>query len=90
MEHEQIVDRAKKAERIVRDSLYIESWEQVRQALLLKFEQSPVRDTEGRERLFMMLKALNDAKGCLEQVMRDGKVAIHLKEEKRRLFKVFT
>jgi hypothetical protein len=34
------------------------------------------------------LKALNDAKGALEQVMRDGKVAIHLREEKRR-FKIF-
>lgn len=89
MDHEKDIDRGAQAERILNDPLYADAWTKVRQALLDKFEASPVRDTEGREHLFKMLKALNDAKGCLEQVMRDGKVALHLREEKRRLFKVF-
>jgi hypothetical protein len=89
MDHEKDIDRGAQAERILNDPLYADAWTKVRQALLDKFEASPVRDTEGREHLFKMLKALNDAKSCLEQVMRDGKVALHLREEKRRLFKVF-
>lgn len=82
------IDRGVKAERLLSDPLYKESWEAVRKALLAKFESSPVRDAEGREHLFMMLKALNDAKGALEQAMQDGKVALHLREEKRR-FQLF-
>jgi hypothetical protein len=89
IDHEQdLIARGEHARRIVNDELYVEAWEKVRQAILAKFEASPVRDTEGREHLFKMLKALNDAKGALEQVMRDGKVAVHLREEKRR-FKIF-
>lgn len=82
------IDRATRAERILKDPLYVDAWSRVRQALLDKFEASPVRDTEGREHLFKMLKALNDAKGALEQVMANGKVVLHLQEEKRR-FKLF-
>jgi hypothetical protein len=82
------IARGVRAEKIIGDALYVEAWDKVRAAILTKFEASPVRDTEGREHLFKMLKALNDAKGALEQVMRDGKVAIHLQEQKRR-FKIF-
>ena len=88
MDNEQAINRGKHAERIVKDEIYVESWEKVRQAIFTAWEKAPVRDTEGRERLFLMLKALNDAKGALEQVMRDGQVAQHLVEEKRRFFKV--
>lgn len=81
------IDRGLQAERILNDEIYKEAWEKVRLAILAKFEASPVRDTEGRDHLFKMLKALNDAKGALEQVMNDGKVVLHLKQEKERLLK---
>lgn len=84
MDDSERLARAERANKIVNDSLYVEAYEQVRAAIFAKIETSPVRDTEGREHLFKMLKALNDAKGCLEQTMRDGKVLLHLKEEKRR------
>ena len=83
-----VIERAVKAEKILNDPVYAEAFDKVRTAILDKFEASPVRDHEGREHLFKMLKALNDAKGVLEQAMRDGKVALHLKEQKR-LFKLF-
>ena len=77
------IDRGQRASKILNDPLYVEAFDKVRLAILDKFEGSPVRDTEGREHLFKMLKALTDAKGALEQVMNDGKVEIHLQKEKR-------
>ena len=85
LKEEATISRAHQAERILKDPLFTEAWDKVKAALLAKFEQSPVRDTEGREHLLKMLKALNDAQGVLEQAMRDGKVVLHLQEEKRRL-----
>ena len=79
-----VLARAARAEKILQDAVFVESFDKVKAAILAKFETSPVRDSEGREHLFKMLKALNDAKGYLEQVMQDGKVVLHLKEEKRR------
>lgn len=84
MDDSERLARAERANKIVNDSIYVEAYEQVRAAIFAKIETSPVRDTEGREHLFKMLKALNDAKGYLEQAMQDGKVLLHLKEEKRR------
>ena len=84
MDDPETLDRAARAEKIIKDSVYLSSYEMVKAAIFAKIEASPVRDTEGREHLFKMLKALNDAKGCLEQAMQDGKFLLHLKEEKRR------
>lgn len=83
-----ILARAEQARRITQDPVYVEAWDKVRQAILKNFEASPVRDVEGREHLYLMLKAMNDAKVALEQAMRDGVFVLHSQEEKRRL-KVF-
>ena len=80
-----LIDRGLRAEKILKHELYAESFAAVKAAIHEKIEASPVRDVEGREHLFKMLKALNDARGYLEQAMRDGKVSLHLKEEKRLL-----
>lgn len=85
MDASETIARSVRAEKLLTDPLLSESWEKVRTALLAKIETSPARDTEGRERLYFMLKALNDVRGCLEQVVNNGKVVIHLEEEKRRL-----
>ena len=84
MDEVRILDRAARAEKIIKDEVFTSAFEAVRAAIHVKIETSPVRDSEGREHLFKMLKALNDAKGCLEQTMQDGKVQLHLQEEKRR------
>jgi hypothetical protein len=88
MTEQEQIDRGQRAERLLQDALYVESFELVRKAIVTKWEQSPGRDAEGREYLFLMLKALNDAKGALEQAVSDGKVTLHSQEQKR-LFKMF-
>lgn len=88
MNEQEQIDRGQRAERLLKDTLYLESFELVRKAIFAKWESSPGRDAEGREYLFLMLKALNDAKGALEQAVSDGKVVLHSQEQKR-LFKIF-
>lgn len=83
-----ILDRGIRAEKLVKDPLLIESFELVKQQLMLKWQQSPVRDKDGREYLYLMIKAANDARGYLEQAIRDGKVVVHSRDE-RRLFSIF-
>lgn len=85
MSPEERLARASKARALLTSDIYAESFDAVRAELLRKWEQSPVRDTDGREYLFLMLKALNDAKGYLEQAMNDEKVVIHTLDEQRRL-----
>lgn len=84
MDNPDVLTRATRAEKILNDELFTSAFDAVKAAIHTKFETSPVRDSEGREHLFKMLKALNDAKGYLEQAMQDGKVVLHLQEEKRR------
>lgn len=85
MSEETKLARAEQAGRILRDPLFNEAFDSVRAALLHKIETSPVRDEEGREKAYQLLKALRDARAYLEQAMNDGKVVIELKE-RRRLF----
>jgi hypothetical protein len=84
-----LIDRGIRAQKLLHHELLLEARESIRKALLDKIESSPVRDTEGREKLYLMLKALNDVWGYLEQAVNTGKVEIHLRDEKRRfsLFK---
>ena len=83
-----VLERALQAEKLLNNPLLNEAFELVKQELSRKWEASPVRDKDGREYLFLMIKATNDARGYLEQAIRAGKVELHSREE-RRLFKLF-
>lgn len=78
-----ILARADRASKLLQDPTLTEAWDKVRLAILAKFESSPVRDAEGREHLYKMLKALSDVRGYLEQAVNDGKVVVDLREKKR-------
>lgn len=85
---QEAIDRGQRAEKIVNDPLFVGAFEELRQSILKKIETSPTRDQEGREYCFLLLKALNDVRANLEGKVRDGKYALHLREEKRR-FQLF-
>lgn len=82
------IERGVQAEKLLNHPLIVEAFDKVRAALHHAWEQSPSRDPEGREELFRRIKATNDARGYIEQVIRDGKVAVHTREQSR-LFKLF-
>lgn len=79
------IQRAEKAQRILDDELFKESFESVRQALLQKFETAPVNDADGMVKVRLCLKLLNDVRANLETVVRDGKVEEFNIQEKKRL-----
>lgn len=79
------IQRAEKAQRILEDELFKESFESVRLALLQKFESAPVGDADGIMKVRLCLKLLNDVRANLETVIRDGKVEEFNIQEKKRL-----
>ena len=80
-----LIERGAKAEKLIKDPLLCEAFDLVKQSLTKAWETSPVRDKDGREYLYLMIKAVNDSHGYLEQALRDGKVALHSMEQ-RSLF----
>jgi len=89
LKHAPAIERGIHAEKIITSEIYRDAYDKVRLAILAKIESSPARDVEGREHLFKMLKALRDARAVLEQAMRDGKVALHLRDQESRLSQIF-
>lgn len=80
------IERAQKVERILTDPLFIEAFENTRQAIFQKIEQTPIRDAEGLANLRLSLKLLQDVRANLTQTLNDGKIEQYRLEEKKRLF----
>lgn len=80
------VERAQKVERILTDPLFIEAFENTRQAIFQKIENTPIRDAEGLANLRLSLKLLNDVRANLTHALNDGKIEQFRLEEKKRLF----
>ena len=75
MELEKEQQRGQQAKRILEDPIYIEALQKVSQELDQEWINSPIRDTEGRERIYMMKKMLNVLHVQLKSVMETGKLA---------------
>lgn len=78
------IERATKADRILNDELYKESFECVRQALLAKFEAAPIGDVEGIAQVRLCLKLLKDVRANLEAAVRDAKIEEFNIEQKKK------
>lgn len=76
--------RADQAARLLADPVLAEAFQSVREAILRKIEECPIRDTEGAERARLMLKLLRDVRGNLELAIQDGKVEQLRLEEAQR------
>ena len=57
------------------DPIYIEALQKVSQELDQEWINSPIRDTEGREKIYMMRKMLGVLHVQLQSVMETGKLA---------------
>ena len=69
------VDRGNKAKVILTDPLFQESFEQLRELYLTAWEKTTMKDSEGRERLWMMIANLGDVKAHLTTVLETGKMS---------------
>jgi len=75
MELEKEQQRGQQAKRILEDPIYIEALQKVSQELDQEWINSPIRDTEGREKIYMMRKMLGVLHVQLQSVMETGKLA---------------
>tara|TARA_R100001082_G_C4358096_1_gene157906 strand:+ start:1628 stop:1873 length:246 start_codon:yes stop_codon:yes gene_type:complete len=67
--------RGQRAKAILEDEIFTEAIQKVSAELDLEWINSPVRDTEGREKIYMMKKMLNVLLVQLQSVMETGKLA---------------
>ena len=75
METEKEIQRGQQAKRILEDPIYIEALQKVSQELDQEWINSPIRDTEGREKIYMMRKMLGVLHVQIQSVMETGKLA---------------
>jgi len=75
MEKEKEIQKGNRAKQILEDEIFAEAVKKVSDELDLEWINSPVRDTEGREKIYMMKKMLNVLLVQLRSVMETGKLA---------------
>ena len=75
MELEKEQQRGHRAKAILEDEIFVEAIQKVSGELDAEWLNSPVRDTEGREKIYMMKKMLNVLLVQLRSVMETGKLA---------------
>lgn len=75
MTPEKEVQRGHQAQAILEDALYIEAFETVRAEIEHQWRNSPARDAEGREKLWLSSKILDRLEQHLRSVMDSGKMA---------------
>ena len=69
------ITKGKNAERILNDELFKKSFTYLRELYLNEWENSPARDKEARESLWVAIKMLGTVEGHLQTVMQTGKLA---------------
>ena len=79
------IARGNEARVILEAPLYVEAVETLRDRINTEWQNSPVRETEAREKLWMMLKCLNGVDGHLRVIMETGKLASLELEQKRTM-----
>lgn len=80
--------RGEQARQLLQNELYQDAVTQVRQAIIDKWMQAPLRDREGHHELKIMLKLLGDLTGYIQTTMETGKMAQIQVESERRMTKL--
>lgn len=80
--------RGEQARQLLQNELYQDAVTQVRQAIIDKWMQAPLRDREGHHELKIMLKLLGDLTGYIQTTLETGKLAQIQVESERRMTKL--
>ena len=85
----QSVNRSARAKAILEDELFTAAVAEIERRILAEWRESPARDTEGRERLWEMLKLQERLVALLKEHIETGQIAAErlgqLAEQKRTL-----
>lgn len=69
------INRAQRARDLLNNDLLVEAFSVLNRTYLDAWRAAPVRDTEGRESLWHMVKALDAFRGHLESAVETGRMA---------------
>lgn len=69
------IRRAESARQVIDHPLFQEAFNTLRDEVVHQWETSPASDTEGREKLWLILKAADRAQAHLVSLMETGKLA---------------
>ncbi len=72
---EQRIYDGNRAKEILENEVFIQVWADVEQELTKAWLESPVRDVEGREKIFMTLQMLRKLHRAVETSMETGRLA---------------
>ena len=80
--------RGQRANELMADELIVEAFELLQDRLTQEWANSPVRDSEARERIWLMQKLLKNVGDHLSEIAQTGKLAsLQLEQEKTILQK---
>ena len=79
------VERARQAREITEHPLWAEAFDAYRKRLMDEWAASPARDTDGREKLWLMVKTASAVERHLAEILETGKLASIKLEQKRSL-----
>lgn len=85
MELEQERIRGERARQLIEDPMIVEALDMIERETIAKWEQTPARDTEGRERLWMFYVVAKKFRNTLQETMDTGKMAAIQLGEKQGL-----
>jgi hypothetical protein len=75
MSAEAEISAGTRAQRLLEDEVLTKAFEDVRAAIIERWESAPIRDVEGQHELKLMLRVLSDVRGNLELAVHNGKLA---------------
>lgn len=78
------MERGRRAHELLKNTLLVEAFDTLQMGYAKLWAASNERDTEGRERLYMAQKVLQQVKQHFELVAADGKIAAHTLDEVRK------
>jgi len=75
MDLQKQVSRGQQAKELLENPLLQDSLKAIRNNLDTEWKNSPLRDVEGREKIFFLVKALDELEAMLISEMETGKLA---------------
>ena len=74
-----------RAKEVLENEVFIQAFEDIKKEIVTQWEQSPARDSEGREKLWNLLKLADKLEMNLKTTLETGKLAMLEIEHKRTL-----
>lgn len=74
-----------RAQEVLENEVFNQVWADVEQELTKAWRESPVRDVDGREKIFLTLQMLQKLKGAIQTTLETGKLAQKELEHKQTL-----